>query len=1455
MMDGIGHGRFRRARVRRPAWGGPLPFTSLEAEPVSRLFLSHSSSDNTEAVGLADWLAAAGWNDVFLDLAPDRGITAGERWERALTEAASRCEAVLFLVSRAWLDSRWCQRELMLAHRLNKRLFGVLIETFDPTELPPDLSGAWQLVDLASGRDHEVFQVTHPRTHQESHATFSREGLRRLRIGLMKAGLDPRFFAWPPKYDPNRPPYRGLRPLEAEDAGIFFGRDAPIVDALDQLRGLREASPPRLMIILGASGSGKSSFLRAGLLARMARDDRNFLPLPVIRPERAAIAGENGLLRALGSALRAAGIDVPRTRLWDAVGNPATLRPLLRELVEKSTLTPVDADAAAKPPTLVISIDQGEELFRAEGRDEAQLLLEVLGTLLSGDAPAVIVLIAIRSDSYIELQETEPLVDLRKLPFDLGPMPTGSYAEVIKGPAMRLEAATRPLRIEEGLVGALLSDIEAGGGKDALPLLSFTLERLYLEHEGSGWLTVADYERLGGIKGSIEEAVERALKMADTDPTVPSDRAARLALVRRGVIPWLAGIDPDTGTPRRRTALVAEIPVECLPLLKNLVEQRLLATDVAATGETTIEPAHEALLRQWSLLEGWLADDAALLAVLEGLRRAAHDWRASDNSSAWLTHSGDRLRAAEQLSQRPDLVARLDSTDHKYLAACRTLEDENLAAQERYRQAELQAAKDRQEAAERLASAETTAKEQAEARAKEALSHTEVLRKRSRILRIVLAATLAVAAAAVYGFVSANTATKRADARSREAIALKLTSQGLSMLADVQGGGDVRALQQFVAAPRVDPTADTGALLMGLIERRDTIKIIQTPGAVRRVALSPDGTRIVSGSLDGTLRLWDAKSGNQIGDPFKGHADAVESVAFSRDGRRIVSGSDDKTARVWNADTHVEIGNPLRGHTDPVESVEFSPDGRLIVSGSKDTTVRLWNADTDLQVGDALRGHSDWVNCVTFSPNGQEILSGSDDKTLRLWDVNSHLQVGDSFNGHTNWVDSAVFSADGRSIVSGGWDDTLRVWDPNTHKELGDPFKGHTGAVESVAFSRDGQRIVSGSHDATVRLWDPHAGKQIGDPFTGHTSGVSSVMFSPDGHRIFSGSVDTTVRSWDADTAPLTGHTGAATSVAYSPDGKLIVSGSADGTLRLWDTHTRRQVGPALNGSTDKVNSVAFSRDGNLVVSGGDDKSVRLWNAQTHAQIAEFVGHDKKVNSVAFSPDGNLAVSGSDDKSVRLWDTHTRRQVGQLNGNEDLVAGVAFNPNGNRVASAGYDHSVRLWDVHTLQPVAQLNGHTSNVSSVAFSPDGRLIVSGSADNTLRLWHADGSFLRQLTGPTATVTSVAFSPDSQWIVSGSSDQTLRLWSADTGQQIGQPFTGHTDKVNGVAFSPGGRQIVSASADTALRLWDVPPASTWSEMLCDKLTTNMNRGQWSQWVSPDIPYYDEVCHGLPLAPETP
>jgi len=645
--------------------------------PVSRIFISHSSANNAEAIALRDWLVAEGWSDLFLDLDPARGIAAGERWERSLNEAARRCEAVLFLISKAWLSSRWCMNELTLARRLSKRLFGVLVEEgLTVADLPHDVTSTWQLVNLAAGRDHQQFRVTLPVSGAEQHVTYSLEGLSRLRTGLQRAGLHASYFNWPPEHDPKRAPYRGLRPLEAEDAGIFFGREAPVIEAIDRLRGLTEAAPPRLMVVLGASGAGKSSFLRAGLLPRLGRDPQTFLPLPVVRPERAALTGETGLLSALAAGFETTSLKVPRGDIREAIaGGAATLKPLLMRLQSAASFPAIEGGPVPKPPVIVLAIDQGEELFLAEAQGEAQPFLALLRDLLLTDSPALIAVFTIRSDNYERLQQAPELADIHKVPLDLGPMPKGSYVEVVKGPIRRLDGTSRAMKIDDNLVDALLADIEVGGAKDALPLLAFTLERLYDEYGATGHLTLDHFNKLGRVKGSIEAAVERAFKAADKDNRIPRDRQARLTLLRRGLIPWLAGIDPDTKAPRRRVARLSEIPAEARPLVDLLVEQRLLSTDVAKdTGETTIEPAHEALLRQWGLLQGWLEEDTGLLTVLDGIKRAARDWAANSKSSSWLGHGADRLRAAERLLVRPDLAANLEPTDTAYVIACQRQE-------------------------------------------------------------------------------------------------------------------------------------------------------------------------------------------------------------------------------------------------------------------------------------------------------------------------------------------------------------------------------------------------------------------------------------------------------------------------------------------------------------------------------------------------------------------------------------------------------------------------------------------------------------------------------------------------------------------------------------------------------------------------------------------------------------
>src|SRR5262249_26337667 len=473
----------------------------------------------------------------FLDLDPKRGIVAGERWERALNEAASRCEAVLFLVSKVWLSSRWGLRGVHLSHRLGERFFGGMVEGPSLDDFAADLAGTWQIVRLASGRDHVMLRAVLPISGQEAHVTFSAEGLARLKTGLQKAGLDPKYFAWPPADDPNRPPYRGLRPLEAEDAGIFFGRDGAIVEALDRLRGLREAAPPRLLVILGASGAGKSSFLRAGLIPRLARDDRHFLVLPAVRPQQAALTGETGLVASLEAGFKTRGLACTRADIRAALSCGAEpVKALLNTLVGAAhrPLLAVDAEArSVARPNLILPIDQGEELFLPEGAGEAHAFLALVKELLTTDALAITALFTIRSDAYEQLQLAKPLEGLQQHTFSLAPMPKGSYAEIIKAPATRLDGTPRALKIEEPLADALLVDVEAGGGKDALPLLAFTLERLYLEHGGDGDLRLAEYEQLGRVRGSIEAAVERALNAADTDPAVPKERAARLSLLRR----------------------------------------------------------------------------------------------------------------------------------------------------------------------------------------------------------------------------------------------------------------------------------------------------------------------------------------------------------------------------------------------------------------------------------------------------------------------------------------------------------------------------------------------------------------------------------------------------------------------------------------------------------------------------------------------------------------------------------------------------------------------------------------------------------------------------------------------------------------------------------------------------------------------------------------------------------
>jgi hypothetical protein len=707
---------------------------------LSRIFISHSSANNAPALAVAKWLADAGWAEYFLDITPSRGLAPGERWQEALKSAADRCEAVLFLISPAWQASRWCLAEFLLAKQIGKTIFGVLVEATPLDALPREMTAEWQLCDLVTGTARQSFRVSQEPIVPETEVSFAEDGLMRLRIGLQRAGLDPASFAWPPPSDPNRAPYRGLKALEPEDAAIFFGRESAIVRGLDALRGSRERGVERLFVILGASGAGKSSYLRAGLWPRLVRDDTRFLPLPVIRPERAVMSGATGLAASLETAFRERRAARSRAVINQTLQESGGFERLLIELQALAT-SRIDPDAS--PPMVAISIDQGEELFGAEGGAEAERFLDLLGQTLSPPAgegaealaarQRALVILGIRSDSYERLQTEPRLAQVVPYLFSLPPIARAEFKAVVEGPARRHTEAGHKLTVDPALTERLVDETE---GADALPLLAFTLERLFVEHGGDGKLLLEDYEVLGGVRGSIEAAIEAAFAEPGREPIVPADKAARERLLRAGFIPWLARVDPDTEERKRRVARWEEIPPEARPLLERLIEQRLLVRDrrklEGREDVVVVEVAHEALLRQWPTLTAWLDEDAASLKILGAVQRAAGEWvknRGEESAGeAWLVHTGERLIAAEALRQRPDFDRLLGADGQAYLDACRARDDRLRKEKEERAEAE-RIAKERE-----LEQAKALAEEQRRRADEQTAASVRQRRLRNRVL-------------------------------------------------------------------------------------------------------------------------------------------------------------------------------------------------------------------------------------------------------------------------------------------------------------------------------------------------------------------------------------------------------------------------------------------------------------------------------------------------------------------------------------------------------------------------------------------------------------------------------------------------------------------------------------------------------------------------------------------------
>jgi WD40 repeat protein len=1241
-------------------------------------------------------------------------------------------------------------------------------------------------------------------------------------------------------------PYVGLRPFTEQEALLFFGRQAHVQDLLGKLQRKQ-----RLVAVLGVSGSGKSSLVRAGLIPAL---HRGALVTPGCSWTVCAFTPGDAPLDNLAHAL----VEDAR---WIDDGDVTNSLSSLRAGLSASPLALADLykerASVFGSQALLLVVDQFEEIFRYRQRsaDEAESFIKLLLRSSSEDV-AIHVVLTMRSDFLGNC------VAFFGLPEAIN---SGMYLTPRLGSEELKSVIASPLALAGGEIDAVLVNrlVNTLGGEDELPILQHALLRMWNRAKDHRRMRIerADFQavcaprdevsriRAPGHDGPAEPtlafAIDNHASEIYTGLTPEQQKVARrlfLALVERRD-------GRDIRHPQKVRQLIEQVGEEDRENVKAVIEAfradgagfLLPPVSHPLDDEAMVDIIHESLFRQWHLFQYWLAEETVDVAELKEWQQRAE--RREKGGGGWLDDSD--CQRAQRWRER------VDARGSPVAWAARYGNSNTYAQIHLYIQSSL----DRK-----------MAEEQRIREAAAAAVERRAMANRSRRLWAAVGGLVVLLLATLYFAQEARYQRKAAEEASTSANVLRLAAEGSAMLKGIRAGGDERAIQQILAAHALAVVPETsGALLFALTTLRNTLKIIHIGTPILSIAVSPDGTFIVSGADDRKVRLWHAESGQLMGAPFTGHESTVASVAVSPDSLRIASGSFDDTLRIWDAKTGAPVGATRKAGAKGVLSVAFSPDGSRLVSGGGNGKVQLWLVTGGPPIWEALE-HTRDIRGAAFSADGSRIATCSDDGTIRLWDANTGRQVRRALVGHKGPVWSVAFNRDASLVLSGGDDTTLRLWDVRSGQQVKE-LRGHTGGVFSIAISRDGTRIVSGSNDRTLRLWDARTGEPLGDPLEGHKDTVQGVAFNRDESRLVSGGHDGTLRIWDAETdsshgpmlgALLQGHLGQVWSVAFAADGSRIVSGGGDGTLRIWDAKSDRPLSVRV-ADTEAVLSVALSANGLRIVSGGSDGTLRLWDAVDGHPIGKPAenAHHGGVRGLAFSPDKQRVVSSGDDGLLRFWDIKEGEQSGEtfkafgktLTGHKGTIWSVAYSPDGSRIVSGGDDHELRLWDAETGQQLGEFRGHSAGVWSVTYSPDGSRIASGGNDGTVRLWDVRQrqSIGAPLEGHQGTVLSVAFSPDGSQIISGGWDRTIRLWDAKSGQPVGAPLEGHIGSVQSLAFERDSARFVSGSADKTLRIWAGP--KMWREMLCAKLIRNVSDKQWKNWISPVVDYRVQ-CPQLPI-----
>jgi WD40 repeat protein/DNA-binding SARP family transcriptional activator len=1222
---------------------------------------------------------------------------------------------------------------------------------------------------------------------------------------------------------PGEPPFKGLQYFDEEDSDLFFGREVLTAKLVQRLRETHFLS-----VVIGASGSGKSSLVRAGLIPALKKGDPL---LDGTRPPKDSTQWHIHIMTPTAHPLEALSTEL--TRESESVTATATL---LDDLMrEPRSLSLFLTRKYPKAHTLLV-IDQFEELFTlCRDEFEREAFIDNLLSAVTPEKSHISLIVTLRADFYAHLSQYPELRELvaRHQEY-IGPMAPEELRRAMEEPARRGH-----WEFEPGLVDLILRDV--GDEPGALPLLSHALLETWKRRAGHT-LTLKGYADAGGVHGAIAHTAESVYQhLSEEEQTTARNIFLRLTELGEGT--------EDT---RRRASFAELISQEGDAGMLHSVLNILADARLVTLSEDTAEVAHEALIREWPSLREWLNQDREGLRLHRHLTEAAREWELLGRDPGALYRGAHLAQAGEWAALNPNP---LNVAERAFLNASLEQERHDQREREERQQREL-------EAAQKLAETER-------ARAEEQTQAADRLRLRNRLITVVGVTALALALlAGAFGWQSRQNA-RQAETNLAIADQQRVAAQDAQATAVVES--QVRATQQAIAeanfrqaeAQRLAAEASNLIAAQGhpeliaLLSLRslNTQYSIQgdaaltaatrlgypeqifngdTLGPVYAVAFSPDNKYVLTGETS-TATLWNASTGEKIRtfprDLWVGNP--ILSVAYSPDGKYILTGSGEGTARLLDVTTGEQVHKFLDSR-GAIFSMTFSPDGNTLLTGSLDGIARLWDTVTGKELH-RFFSQANPVGSVAFSPDGKTVLLGHGDGTAGLWDVQTGTEMR-QFRGHSGSINALAFSPDGKLILTAGSDRTVRLWDAATGKEL-QRFIGHADNIWSVAFSPDGKYAFTSSNDGTARKWDPQSGQEL-QRYT-DTQEVSRMAVSPDGKLLVTSNSIGEARLWRINPAPklpIFKNSGIVNGVAFSPNGESVLTGDSNGVVSLWDSRTGEKLRD-FEGHTAPIGyGVAFSPDGKYALTGSWDHTVRLWNRETGEELRQFIGPKRSVNSVAFSPDGKFVSSGGGD-GLWLWETETGKKVRHLTMFPDQVSRVAFSPDGKYVATVEGDDEIdensraRVWEVSTGKLRFSTPGFSA-LNSITFSPDGKHILTTNADNAAWLWDIQmNKEILQFSGHTASIWTATFSPDGNYVATASEDSTVRLWDAQTGQEL-RRFIGHGASVENVVFSPDGKYLLTGSGDGTAMLWDVDYQTT-IQYLCSVLRRDFTDEERAQY----------------------